>query len=267
MDQSVRVGATFLDGGYGCAQPSRSLMELEPLKQQIRCHLQSCGLSSKKLAIFLPTDADNIAFQACRDLGLVCEQKHVDLVADLIKDARSVEPLQKRLRGDDSMDPLHVSLLHERCSILYPKTVGSETLEPLLEEYISRPSRRRGIPTENAEERQKKELEQKETWSRELFKELTRIDAPALLHLEHCVDQNCVIAQASPLRVDELKMLHTKLLTVETWDRIFSGAILFAVQSRARWSDLMHSTEVLLDRDDHNVLRFMEGHTASHICR
>ena len=77
-------------------------------------------------------------------------------------------------------------------------------------------------------------------------------------------DVPSVISQASPLKVDELKMLHTKLLTGETRDRIFSGAILFAVYSRARWSDLMHCTEVLLDRDDHNVLRFMEGHTASH---
>ena len=59
-----------------------------------------------------------------------------------------------------------------------------------------------------------------------------------------------VISQASPLKVDELKMLHTKLLTGETRDKIFSGAILFAVYSRARWSDLMHCTEVLLDRDD-----------------
>ena len=34
--------------------------------------------------------------------------------------------------------------------------------------------------------------------------------------------------------------------------------------SRARWSDLMHCTEVILDRDHNNVLRFIEGHTASH---
>jgi hypothetical protein len=53
-------------------------------------------------------------------------------------------------------------------------------------------------------------------------------------------DLPSVISQASPLKVDELKMLHTKLLTGETRDRIFSGAILFAVYSRARWSDLMH---------------------------
>ena len=212
MDQSVRVGATFLDGGYGCAQPSRSLMELEPLKQQIQSHLQSCGLSSKKLAVFLSNDADSIAFQACRDLGLVCEQKHVDLVAELIKDARGLEPVQKRLRGDDSMDPMHASLLHERCSALCPKSVGFVSLEPMLDDCSTRPSRRRCIPIESAEERQKKELEQKETWSRELFKELKRIDAPALMHLEHCVDQKHLhLALAGRTRHNTLKRY------IKTW--------------------------------------------------
>ena len=73
----------------------------------------------------------------------------------------------------------------------------------------------------------------------------------------------CVIVQAFPLRVDELKMLHTELLTGETWDMIFTRAILFAVYSRGSWSDLMHFRQVLRDWDDNNVLRFMEGHKAS----
>ena len=73
-----------------------------------------------------------------------------------------------------------------------------------------------------------------------------------------------VVAQAAPLKVEELKTLHLRLLTGDTWDKIFVGAILFAVYSRARWSDLMHCTEVILDRDHNNVLRFIEGHTASH---
>ena len=77
-------------------------------------------------------------------------------------------------------------------------------------------------------------------------------------------DMPNVISQASSLKMDELRMLHIKRLTGETWDLNFSGAILFAVYSRACWSDLMHCTEVLLDRDEHQVSRFIEGHTASH---
>ena len=187
-------------------------MELGTLRQQISCHLQSCGLSSKKLAIFLPNDADDIASQVCRELGLVCEQIHVDLVAEIIRDARDVEPLQKRLRGDESMDPLHGNLLHERCSTLYPKPVAPTFTEFAFDVNSSRPSRRRNFPTENAEERQKKEQGQKETWSRELYKELKRLDAPALLHLEHCVDQKHLhLALAGRTRHNTLKRY------IKTW--------------------------------------------------
>lgn len=182
------------------------------MRQQISCHLQSCGLSSKKLAIFLPNDADDIASQVCRELGLVCEQIHVDLVAEIIRDARDVEPLQKRLRGDESMDPLHGNLLHERCSTLYPKPVAPTFTEFAFDVNSSRPSRRRNFPTENAEERQKKEQGQKETCSRELYKELKRLDAPALLHLEHCVDQKHLhLALAGRTRHNTLKRY------IKTW--------------------------------------------------
>ena len=34
--------------------------------------------------------------------------------------------------------------------------------------------------------------------------------------------------------------------------------------SRARWADLMHCDQVILDRDDNETLRFIEGHTATH---
>ena len=187
-------------------------MELGTLRQQISCHLQSCGLSSKKLAVFLPNDADDIASQVCRELGLVCEQIHVDLVAEIIRDARDAEPLQKRLGGDESMDPLHGNLLHERCSTLYPKPVAPTFTEFAFDVISSRPSRRRNFPTEDAEETQKKEQGQKETWSRELYKELKRLDAPALLHLEHCVDQKHLhLALAGRTRHNTLKRY------IKTW--------------------------------------------------
>ena len=72
------------------------------------------------------------------------------------------------------------------------------------------------------------------------------------------------VLQAAALTVDELKRLHSTLLEGEVWDRIFAGSILFAIYSRARWADLMHCDQVLLDRDDNDILRFVEGHTATH---
>ena len=72
------------------------------------------------------------------------------------------------------------------------------------------------------------------------------------------------VMQAAALTVDELKKLHSTLMNGDVWDRIFCGSILFAVYSRARWADLMHCDQVVLNRDDNETLRFIEGHTATH---
>ena len=72
------------------------------------------------------------------------------------------------------------------------------------------------------------------------------------------------VLQAAALTVEELKKLHATLMDGDVWDRIFSGSILFAVYSRARWADLMQCDQVILDRDDNETLRFIEGHTATH---
>ena len=77
-------------------------------------------------------------------------------------------------------------------------------------------------------------------------------------------DVSKMISQAYSLKVDEWQMLRTKFCTGETCDRIFSGAILFAVCSKDRWSDHMYCTEVLRDHDDIKALRFIEGHITSH---
>ena len=164
-------------------------MEVGDWETQVLQHLQQCGLDTKKLAVFLPNDADSIAVQVCRDLGTVCEQKYVDFIAALIKGARSGEPLQKRLRGDFSCDPFHGQLLQERRDSLHPRHVAPLSSNVCLESDVGRPSRRSSRPLEPEDERQKRETNQKESWSRELYKELKQVDAPALLHLEHCVDQ------------------------------------------------------------------------------
>ena len=93
--------------GGGAAKSSRRLMGSEAVKCWMHQHLLSCGLNDKKLSVFMPNDADVIASQICTEIGVVCEQKHVDAMADLIKEVKFEEPLQKRLRGDISLDPMH----------------------------------------------------------------------------------------------------------------------------------------------------------------
>ena len=73
-----------------------------------------------------------------------------------------------------------------------------------------------------------------------------------------------LISQAEPLKVEELRRLQDILLTGEVWDRVFAGAILFATYARARWADLMHTDFVLVDRDETNVVAFLEGQTSTH---
>eukprot|EP00435_Cladocopium_sp_Y103_P066278 s379_g28.t1 len=77
-------------------------------------------------------------------------------------------------------------------------------------------------------------------------------------------DVPAVVKQARALKVDELKVLHRVLCSGELWDRVFSGSILFAVYSRARWSDLMHCDQVFTDSDGEHVVQFIEGHTSVH---
>lgn len=67
------------------------------------------------------------------------------------------------------------------------------------------------------------------------------------------------INQAVALTVEELRRLHAKLQEGDPWDRIFAGSILFATYSRARWADLMHCDQVILDKDDQGTVRYIEG--------
>eukprot|EP00435_Cladocopium_sp_Y103_P068303 s951_g31.t1 len=188
-------------------------MESGVVKSQMFQLLESKGLTGKKLAVFHVRDAESIAMQVCMDMGLICEQLHVDLVEGFIQEARSEEPIQKRLRGDHSMDSLHFQLLQDRSHVLHPRpSAPSTSLHDVLTESADRPSRRRTCQAEQGEERARKETEQKEFWSRELYKELRRMDAPALEHLEHCVDERHIhLALAGRTRYNTLKRY------VKTW--------------------------------------------------
>ena len=77
-------------------------------------------------------------------------------------------------------------------------------------------------------------------------------------------EQPHMISQASPLQVAELQKLHEVLELGEPWGQVFAGAALFAVYARARWSDLMHCCDLILDRDRDGNVCFLEGHTMVH---
>ena len=72
------------------------------------------------------------------------------------------------------------------------------------------------------------------------------------------------VLQASPLLVSELTKLHEVLHARSDWTAMFSGSVLFAVYSRARWSDAMHANKLMLDADEHDVTQYIEAETAIH---
>lgn len=78
--------------------------------------------------------------------------------------------------------------------------------------------------------------------------------------------------QASPFLVSELRELHRILQSVEEdmWCRYFAGAVLLAVYSRSRWSDLQHGQRLILDYDvvdNVKILAFVEIHVFTHKTR
>lgn len=65
--------------------------------------------------------------------------------------------------------------------------------------------------------------------------------------------------QAAPLRVADLVALHEILEGAQDqWDKAMSGACLFCVYSRARWSDFIHGGKVELDRYSDGSIAYIE---------
>ena len=63
------------------------------------------------------------------------------------------------------------------------------------------------------------------------------------------------VHQAEPLTVSDVKRLHWVLEHRSVWDRIFSGAALFCMHARARWSDFIHGNHLRLDtQTDGNIV-------------
>ena len=197
-------------------------MERDQVRERIWHHLVSKGLTGKKLAVFQTSEADDIAGQICRDLGIILEQFYVDLVAEWIADAQRLEPIQKRLRGEHVQDPLHDQFLQERC--LGPQldvTVSARVVSfSDLPVGDVRPSRRALRLEGEAGARAQRENDQKEFWSRELYKELRRIDAPALEELEHCVEERHIhLALAGRTRYNTLKRY------IKVWRSFFQWVV------------------------------------------
>jgi hypothetical protein len=198
-------------------------MERDQVRERVWQHLVSKGLTCKKLAVFQTSEADDIAGQVCRDLEIILEQSYVDLVAEWIADAQRLEPIQKRLRGEHVQDPLHDQFLHERC--LGPQhdvTVNARVVSfSDLPGGDVRPSRRALRLEGEAGARAQKENDQKEFWSRELYKELRRIDAPALEELEHCVEERHIhLALAGRTRYNTLKRY------IKVWRSFFQWVLI-----------------------------------------
>jgi len=74
-----------------------------------------------------------------------------------------------------------------------------------------------------------------------------------------------VVAQAEPLKIEELRLLHNVLQTGSQWGKVFAGAILFATYFISRRAYLMHADHIVVDRDDGQTIAFLEALTSNHI--
>ena len=97
-----------------------------------------------------------------------------------------------------------------------------------------------------------------------------------VLQLEDiCVSRRCrgackddlpvQVVQASALTVEELRRLHGRLASQEDlWDSLAAGAILLAVYTRARWSDLMHTESWVIDYEEDGSIAYIECRVGVH---
>ena len=71
--------------------------------------------------------------------------------------------------------------------------------------------------------------------------------------------------QAAPLKVSDLVLLHETLETSDDdWNRLMSGACLFCVYARARWSDFIHGGKITLDHYSDGSIAYVEMDVSVH---
>eukprot|EP00435_Cladocopium_sp_Y103_P058347 s233_g20.t1 len=172
------------------------------------------GLVGKKLAVFPEEDASDIASQICAELGVICEAIYVQQVEVWIRDARRGEPLSKRLRGEHISDPLHAQVLQDKKRLSSTALASSSKPSTVSFQHglVQRPEKQRVLDPEEAQARSRRESEAKDRWAKELYLELKKMEAPALIELEHCVsDKHLHLALAGRTRASTLTRY------VKTW--------------------------------------------------
>ena len=214
------------------------------IRERMRSRLAVLGLTGKKLAVFSVDASANIASQLCKELGIICEQWHVDWIAEQIREAQICEPIAKRLRGDQFHDPLHPAVIDDRrASTSKTSTDAISASVDIDLELHTRPARRRALDGEEQGARAQRESEQKEFWSRELFLELKKFGAPALEHLEHCVpDRHLHLALAGRTRYNTLKRY------IKTWKSFMQW--MFATKGHQVYPEPGDLVEYLFTRYD-----------------
>ena len=183
-------------------------MEAEELSKEMWKILVSFGFNDKKLSVFDVSDADGIALQICEQMGVICEGVHVETVRGWLTSVSASEPYQKRLRGDLQQDPLHVGshLQQSLSSSSWNSTKVSALGKTQFEDSWKPLSSRQRILRDQTTAKFEYESAQKDQWSKELYKELLKINAPILQGVEHCVGQERLhVAIAGKTRSSTLK--------------------------------------------------------------
>ena len=72
------------------------------------------------------------------------------------------------------------------------------------------------------------------------------------------------VKQAEPLTVSDVKRLHWVLEHGNVWDKVFSGAALFCIYARARWSDFIHGNHLRLDTQTDGTIVYADMEVQVH---
>ena len=197
-------------------------MEAAEISHEMWKVLVSFGFTEKKLSVFDQSAAGDIALQICEHMGIICEGVHVDTVHGWLQSISSSEPYQKRLRGDHQQDPLQVgSHLQKSLSSEVGISTSSHCISSssVLDTWKPLSSRQRILRDQNTA-KMEYESSQKDRWSKELYKELLKIDAPILRGVERCVGQDRLhVAIAGKTRSSTLKRYLKAWRDWQTWSR------------------------------------------------
>ena len=183
--------------------------------------LQRFGLGGKKLAVYRPDDAHNIAEQVCHELGWICDGTHVEIVRSWLCRVNTDEPFQKRLRSDHMPESLHATL-DDRFKVK-PSTAAHVHVSSVAGSStdIWKPLRvKHRAQDEQVDAKRKWEIDLKEKWSRELYIQLAAINAPILQGMDFCVGSERIhLALAGKTRGSTLKRYVKAWKACQLWKK------------------------------------------------